>query len=103
VNARVFDTLDSANDAIGIVNSYMGYPLSVRCPDMTLCNISTYAIAEELVDGRWAIIVKRDVDIAAGVTSGARESIDRKMQVIKEVDAIVIPHPVAPIDAERRQ
>ena len=85
--ARVYPVRAPANAAITRINTHLGYPRAHVQPDGRTVQTVTYATAEELSAGGFALFIKRDLDTAAGVATGTRRDVDRRAEVKSEVEA----------------
>jgi hypothetical protein len=81
---RVFPNQGQAIAAVVKINIHYGYPKQHgggAGPRST----TTYALVEDVVGGGAAIIIRNDADIAADVTTGARQDLDRAVSIVNEV------------------
>lgn len=85
--ARVYPVRPPANAAIAIMNNRLGYPKQHTQPDGRIVTTTTFAVAEELAAGGFAVFFRRNEDIPAGIATGTRRDVDRRAEVKSEVEA----------------
>jgi hypothetical protein len=87
---RVLGAQNAAQNLVDRIDTALGYPNPAT-------GTLTYAGPEEREDGKWCVLIKRDVDLLVNVGGSTKERFDRRTEPGKrmksEVDSLIVAPP----------